>query len=563
MTQLKKNDTYTCQITGYTSDGMGVAHIHDRAVFIKDTIAGETWEVKLLKVTTGAVYAKGIRLITPSPARVTPACPVAGKCGGCSLMHMSYEEELKLKLDKVNQALHRIGGSAYNIQEIIPADTALRYRNKGITAVGSVDGPPCAGFYRQRSHDIIPVADCLLQSEIANSINTAVLSWMQRHNIPAYNEETGKGSVRHVFTRTNRKGQVLVTIVSAKGFGTATPALAPALLEMCPDVVGVVLNVNKRKGNSVLSGDFYTLWGEDTIEESLCGYTFTISPQAFFQINPPQAEKLYNRTVEYAAPNGGTVLDLYCGTGTITLCLSAKADQVIGAEIVPEAVENAKVNALRNGVENAEFLCVDAGEAANIFAARGIAPDCIVVDPPRKGMYPEAIENMVKMNPQRIVYVSCDPGTLARDVKLLAEKGYTITHGTAVDMFPRTNHVETVVRLSRKQIHHMKLNPVPFAMIKSGTKTIELRLNDKKRQALQIGDTICFTNTETAETLTASVVNLHHFHSFEELYATLPLLQCGYTCDNIETADASDMEQYYTTEEQANYGVVGIELKLC
>lgn len=449
LTELKKNDRYTCQITGYTSEGMGVAHIHDRAVFVKDTIVGETWEIKILKVTSGAVYAKGETLIAPSLMRTTPACPVAGKCGGCVLMHMDYQEELHLKLNKVNDALHRIGKSNFTIEEIIPAQDELRYRNKGITAVGTQDGVPCAGFYRQRSHEIIPVSDCLLQSESANRINGAVIDWMREHNIPAYNEETGKGSIRHIFTRTNRKGQILVTVVSAKGFGTATETLAPALLKVCPDLVGVVLNVNKTKGNSVLSGQFYTLWGSDTIEETLCGYTFSISPQSFFQINPPQAEKLYERAVEYAAPDGGTVLDLYCGTGTITLCLSAKADQVIGAEIVPEAVENAKGNARRNGVTNAEFICADAAEAAGTFKERGIQPDCIVVDPPRKGMYPEALQNIVDMQPERIVYVSCDPATLARDVKVLGEKGYHITKGTAVDMFPRTHHVETVLLMEK------------------------------------------------------------------------------------------------------------------
>ena len=449
MTQLKKNEHYTCTVSGYNSEGMGVAHIHDRAVFIKNAIVGETWEVLILKVTAGAVYAKGINLLSPSPARIVPVCPVAGKCGGGVLTHMDSNEELKFKLEKVNNALHRIGGSEFVIEEIIPSENEFRYRNKGITAVGVENGALCSGFYRQRSHDIISVDDCLLQSEIANRINAAVLDWMNTHNIPAYNEETHKGSVRHVFTRTNRKGQVLVTVVSAKGFGTATSTLAPALLEAYPDVVGVVLNINKTKGNSVLAGDFYTLWGCDTIEETLCGYSFAISPQAFFQINPPQAEKLYNRAVEYAAPNGGTVLDMYCGTGTITLCLSAKADYVIGAEIVPEAVENARINAVRNGVSNAEFICADAAQAAQSFIDRGITPDCIVVDPPRKGMYPEALQNIVDMQPARIVYVSCDPATLARDVKLLREKGYFITAGTAVDMFPRTHHVETVVQLDK------------------------------------------------------------------------------------------------------------------
>ena len=463
MTKLQKNEIYTCEITGYTSEGSGVCHIHDQAVFVKDTIVGEVWEIKILKVTSSAVYGKAMTLITPSPARIQPTCPVSGKCGGCALMHMSYEEELRMKLEKVNNALQRIGNCSYVIPEILPAENVSHYRNKSITAVGTSQGHPVAGFYRQRTHDIIPAENCLLQSEASNKVNRAVLDWMATHNIPYYDEATGKGSVRHIFTRTNRMGQVLVTIISAKGFGKATETLAPALVEACPKVCGVVLNINKSKGNSVLAGEFYSLWGSDTIRETLCGYEFSISPQAFFQINPPQAEKLYDRAVEYAAPNGGTVLDLYCGTGTISLCLSQKADHVIGAEIVPEAVENAKENAIHNGVSNVEFICADAGEAAQTLADRGIRPDCIVVDPPRKGMYPEALENIVRMQPRRIVYVSCDPATLARDVKRLAESGYEVTAGTAVDMFPRTFHVETVVLLSKGEIDSKKVR-VEFSL---------------------------------------------------------------------------------------------------
>lgn len=449
MPELRKNDVYTCDITGYTSEGAGVGHIAGRAVFVPGTVVGETWEVKLLKVTAGAVYGKGISLLAPSPARVTPECPIAGKCGGCALAHMDYGEELRMKLAKVNDALHRIGGCEYIISDILPSERTAHYRNKGITAVGTVDGHTAAGFYRPRSHDILPAPNCLLQENAANRVNAAVIQWLDAHDIPPYDEATGKGSVRHLFTRTNRMGQVHLTIISARGFGSATNTLAPALRSACPELCGIVLCVNKNRSNSVLDGQFHLLWGSETISETLNGHRFEISPQSFFQINPAQAERLYDNAVTYAAPHGGTVLDLYCGTGTISLCLAAKADRVIGAEIVPEAVENARKNAAENGVGNVEFLCADAGQAAAELARRGIRPDAVVVDPPRKGMYENTVEAIGKMSPARLVYVSCDPATLARDVKRLSAYGYTVTDGTAVDMFPRTHHVETVVLMEK------------------------------------------------------------------------------------------------------------------
>ncbi len=449
MTDLRKNEVFTCEITGYTAQGAGVAHIHDRAVFVPETVAGETWEVKLVRVTASAVYGKGINLLSPAPARVTPACPLAGKCGGCAVQHLSYEEELRMKLDHVNDALHRIGKSPFTVDEIIGADDIYRYRNKGIAAVGTIDGHAAAGFYRARSHDILPVANCLLQSEASNHVNAAVVRWMEENGVSPYDEQTGKGAVRHLFTRTNRLGQVHLTIVSARGFGDKTAKLVKELPEACPELCGIVLCVNKSRGNSVLDGQFHLLWGSETISEQLCGHRFDISPQSFFQINPPQAERLYQKAVEYAAPNGGTVLDLYCGTGTISLCLAGRADRVIGAEIVPEAVENARKNARKNGLETVEFICADAGQAAQALADRGIRPDAVVVDPPRKGMYENTIAAIGEMSPGRLVYVSCDPATLARDVQRLGAFGYAVTAGCAVDMFPRTHHVETVILMEK------------------------------------------------------------------------------------------------------------------
>ena len=334
-----------------------------------------------------------------------------------------------------------------------------------IYAVGTKDGRVVKGFYRASSHDITPVEQCLLQLPLADKAAQAVCDWMDLRGVAPYDEATGRGTVRHLFTRcAMHTPDAVLCIVSARGFGAQTDDLIAYLREHCPELTGIVLDVNKQKGNVVLAGDFYTLWGEPELTDRLCGLTFTLSPQAFYQVNPVQAERLYERAVEYAV-NAPTdqVLDLYCGAGTISLCLARKAAHVIGAEIVPEAIENARRNAERNGIENAEFLCADAGAAAAELARRGVRPDCIVVDPPRKGMSPDAIDAMVSMQPPRIVYVSCDPGTLARDVKLLTQHGYTLTQVLAVDMFPQTPHVETVVLLSKGEVDSKKIR-VEFSL---------------------------------------------------------------------------------------------------
>ena len=448
---LKKNQIHTAEITGYTADGAGVCRIAGRAVFVKGTIVGEIWEIRILKVTASAVYGKGERCLSPSSMRQEPPCPVYRKCGGCSLLHMTYEEELQMKRDRVNDALRRIGGLEFQITDILGAAQPEHYRNKAIYNIGMSDGKPVKGFYRASTHEVTPVEHCLLQKELADRAAETVCRWMEHEGFASYDELSGKGTVRHLFMRCAvQTDDAVLTIISARGFGSKTDALVMALRENCPELTGIVLNINKQKGNVVLSGDFHTLWGKSEMEDVLCGLRFQIAPQAFYQINPPQAERLYDRAVSYAVqtPND-TVLDLYCGAGTISLCIAQKAGHVIGAEIVPEAIENAKFNAQQNGITNAEFVCADAGEAAAMFAQRGIRPDAVVVDPPRKGMSVEAIEAISAMEPQRIVYVSCDPGTLARDLKLLSEMDYSPASGIAVDMFPHTPHVETVIQLMR------------------------------------------------------------------------------------------------------------------
>ena len=452
MYDLKKNEIYTVEIEGYSSEGFGVCRIGGRAVFVPETLVGESWEIKLLKVGASAVYAKALRCLSPSAARIAPACPHFGRCGGCDCCHMSYEEELRFKLRRVNETLKRIGRQTFEVTEILGSEQQERYRNKAIFAVAERDGVPAFGFYRPRSHELIPVEDCLLQRREACRAAEAVLRFMRDHSIRAYDELSGRGHVRHVFYRGAVQGtDAVVCIVSARGFGTLTQELVEALRGACPELSGIVLNINKSRGNTVLSGDFHCLWGRAEIRDRLCGLEFSIAPQAFFQINPPQAEKLYERAAAYAlADSPALVLDLYCGAGTISLCLAKEAARVIGAEIVPEAIGNARENAERNAVHNAEFLCADAAEAARHLAEQGLRPGAIVVDPPRKGLSGDTIRAIASMAPPRVVYVSCNPATLARDVLLFQEQGYSLRDACAVDMFPRTSHVETVVALSHQ-----------------------------------------------------------------------------------------------------------------
>ena len=446
MEELKKNEIVEAEITGWSSDGAGVCRVKGRAVFVARAIPGERWEIRILKVTASAVFARGERLLQASSARIEPDCPHFGKCGGCDTRHLRYEDELRFKLGRVNDALKRIGKQEVQATEILGSEEQDRTRNKAIFTVAETEDGPAFGFYRERSHELIPVADCRLQSELSCRCAKAVVDFLKREKLHAYDEAIGKGTVRHVFCRQARQTKdAVLCICSAAGFGSRTQALVEHLRKECPELTGIVLNINKTRGNTVLSGDFYTLWGDEILHDKLCGLAFSIAPQAFFQINPPQAERLYEKAAEYAAAGKeDLVFDLYCGAGTISLRMAKDAGKVIGAEIVPEAVDNAGENARRNGIGNAEFLCGDAGEAAKALAERGLRPRIVVVDPPRKGMSEEAVKAVASMEPEKIVYVSCGPETLARDILRFQGLGYVLREATAVDMFPRTCHVETV-----------------------------------------------------------------------------------------------------------------------
>ena len=447
MEKLKENQIYTATVEGYSSEGLGIVRINGAVVFVPRSIRGETVDVKITKVMKTAAAGEIVKIKTPSPERTKPECPYFGKCGGCDFQHMSYTEELWAKRQRVQDALQRIGGLDIEVEEILGARDPMHYRNKSQYPVGA-DG--AIGFYQARSHQVVPIDRCLIQSEISDRTAKAVGDWMKRYKISAYDERTHKGLIRHIYVRVNKKGESLCCIVANGKQLPREPELAAYITAAAPRTVGVVLNTNTAVGNVILGDKYRTLWGQDFLMDTLCGLTFKLSVPSFYQVNRAQAEVLYGKALEYAALTGEeTVLDLYCGTGTITLCLAKQAKRAIGAEIVPPAIRDAKENAERNGVENAEFFCGDAADIAAELEREGLRPDVITVDPPRKGLAPEVIASVVGMEPKRVVYVSCDAATLGRDIKIFENLGYKATRACAVDMFPGTRHVESVVRLDR------------------------------------------------------------------------------------------------------------------
>ena len=459
MEKLQENHIYTGTVEGYSSEGLGIVRLDGAVVFVPGAVRGETVDLKITKVMKTAAAGKIVKIHAPSPERAEPECPYYGRCGGCDFQHLTYPEELRAKRQRVQDAITRLGGSAVEVEEILGAKDPTHYRNKSQYPVGA-DG--AIGFFRERSHQVVAVEGCLIQRPEADRTAEAVRAWMRRYKISAYDETTGKGLVRHVYVRVNRAGESLCCLV-VNGRGVPRePELAALVRAAAPGTVGVLINSNTRKGNVVLGERYRTVWGQDYLMDTLRGLTFKLSVPSFYQVNPAQTEVLYGKALEFAALTGTeTVLDLYCGIGTITLCMAGSARRVIGAEIVPEAIQDAEENAARNGIENADFFCGDAADVAARLEGEGLRPDVVTVDPPRKGLAPEVIASIAAMGPERVVYVSCDPATLGRDVKLFAQTGYALTRACAVDMFPGTRHVETVVLLSKlntKQHIEVELN---------------------------------------------------------------------------------------------------------
>ncbi|WP_308588810.1 23S rRNA (uracil(1939)-C(5))-methyltransferase RlmD [uncultured Oscillibacter sp.] len=447
MERLHQNQIYTGTVEGYSSEGLGIVRLDGAVVFVPRAVRGETVDLKITKVMKTAAAGEIVRIHAPSPERMEPECPYFGRCGGCDFQHMTYAEELWAKRQRVQDALERLGGTDLRVEEIVGAKNPHHYRNKSQYPVGA-DG--AIGFFQARSHRVVPIRRCLIQTETSDQIAQAVGEWMRRYRVSAYDETTGKGLVRHIYVRVNRRGESLCCVVVNGGRLPREPELAAYVRAAAPRAVGVVLNTNTRRGNVILGDRYRTLWGQDFLMDTLCGLTFKLSVPSFYQVNRDQAEVLYGKALEFAGLTGTeTVLDLYCGTGTITLCMAARAKRVIGAEIVEPAIADARENAARNGVENAEFFCGDAADVAAELETQGLRPEVVTVDPPRKGLSPEVIASIAAMAPDRVVYVSCDPATLGRDVKLFAAQGYRAVQAAAVDMFPGTRHVECVVRLER------------------------------------------------------------------------------------------------------------------
>ena len=447
--ELAKNQEHTVTIEGYGEDGMGVARIDGRVVFVHGALRGEKCRVLILKTLRSVAFAKVLKVLEPSDARIAPDCPYFPRCGGCTYRHMRYEEELRLKRQRVQDNLSRIGGSTVDVEEILGAQDTLRYRNKAQYPV-SKDG--AVGFYRARTHEVIECEHCLLVKPEADAAAEALREYMQTCHVAGYDEKTGRGLVRHLYVRSNAAGESLICVLVNGDKLPKEDRLVGLLRAACPKCTGIVLGTNTKKGNVILGDRYRTLWGSDRLEDTLCGKTFRLSVPSFYQVNRAQAERLYAKAIEFAGLTGGeTVLDLYCGAGTITLAMADRAKRVLGAEIVPEAIDDARENAACSGVQNAEFFCGDASDVAKKLARERLRPDVITVDPPRKGLAADVVESIAEMQPERVVYVSCDSATMARDVKRFAELGYTAVRACAVDMFPRADHVETVCLLSKLQ----------------------------------------------------------------------------------------------------------------
>ena len=467
---LQKNQILTLRIERLSSDGSGVAHSADgEAVFVPGTAPGDEARVRIVKDC--GRYAFGIldELLTPSPDRIPVDCPVAGPCGGCSLRHLDYAAELRAKQESVLDAFRRIGGLEVPVLDILPSPEVDRYRNKVQFPVGvDKNGAPCIGFYAGRTHRIVPCPDCKLQPGVLNEIGNALCAFFAQQGIRPYDEQSGKGLVRHIFLRRGaHSGQIMVCLVCTRAKLPHAEQLCTVLREQFPAISTILLNVNAKNTNVILGSENHILYGPGYIEDTLCGVPVRLGPLSFYQVNTLAAERLYGVASQYAqlTPDD-TLLDLYCGMGTIGLSMADQCRELIGVEIVPEAIESAKANAARMGetvAAKSRFFCADAGQAATQLAAEGLHPDIVMLDPPRKGCDEATLSAVVRMAPRRVVYVSCNPATAARDAAWLEKNGYHAEKVQPVDLFPRTKHVETVVLLSKGEVDSKKIR-VEFSL---------------------------------------------------------------------------------------------------
>jgi len=461
---VEKNKHYIIDITGMTHEGQGVGRIEGFAVFVDGVLEGEQAEVRIIKVNKTYAVGKLITLIKPSPNRVEPFCSAFRRCGGCMLQHMNYEAQLAFKTQLVKDNLERIGGiSGVTVHDTIGMENPLNYRNKAQYPVASVNGRVITGFYAARSHNVIESEHCGIQDKTSEKVRRVVARFIEEKGITVYDENTGKGLVRHIMTRVGfNTGEVMVVLVINGESLLYADELVQRLTGMSLEdsnsheesshvIKSIYLNINKENTNVILGRRNVLLYGSETITDTIGKYKFNISPHSFYQVNPVQTEVLYPKALEYAGLNGTeTVFDLYCGIGTISLFLSEKAARVIGVEVVEAAVEDARRNAQINGVTNAEFFVGEAEKVVPGLYKKGLRADVVVLDPPRKGCDESLLQLLADMQPSKIIYVSCNPSTLARDLKFLTGHGFTVEEAQPVDMFPMTGHVETITVLYRR-----------------------------------------------------------------------------------------------------------------
>ena len=494
---LQKNQIISLTIQRLSGDGSGVGHWEGEAVFVPGTAPGDQIQARIVKDCKR--YAFGIvdTLETASPDRIPVDCPVAGPCGGCSLRHLRYQAELQAKEDSVADAFRRIGGLDVPIQPILPSPEVDRYRNKVQYPVGKdKNGHLCIGFYAGRSHRIVPCADCKLQPAVLNEIGNTLCGLLEQYGIQPYDEQSGKGLVRHIFLRRGaHSGQIMVCLVCTRPSLPHADEIVRQLCSRFDAIRTILINVNQEKTNVILGLKNQILYGSGFIEDTLCDVPVQLGPLSFYQVNTPGAEQLYKVAAAYAAPTpDDLLLDLYCGMGTIGLSMVQHCRELIGVEIIPEAIESAKANASRMGADVAaksRFFCADAGQAASRLASEGLAPDIIVVDPPRKGCDQATLSAIIKMAPRRLVYVSCNPATAARDCAILAQSGYSVDKVQPVDMFPRTGHVEAVILLSKLHSKHhieVELNMDELDLTAAESKATYQEIKDyvKKQTGLNV-----------------------------------------------------------------------------
>ncbi len=448
----KKNERYTVTIGGMTEDGNGVTRIDGFTIFVPGSAVGDTLEILIVKVQKSYGFGKILSILQPSPYRTEPDCPVFGRCGGCDFRHISYDHELEVKSRWVADHLERIGGFSLKPEPIVASPQQVGYRNKAQYPIVMEGEKLMAGFYAKRSHRVIGCTQCQLQPDFFSSVAETVMRFCMDFQIAPYNEETHSGLLRHLYLRWGQSsGQLMVCLVINGARLPHSGQLVALLLQKHPEITTIVLNHNTKRTNVILGPRCTALHGSGSITDNLCGIQIEISPLAFYQVNHDGAQLLYQLAGEYAGLTGNeTVMDLYCGTGTIGLTMAEKAKQIIGIEVIPQAIENARKNAEQNNIHNTRFICADAAEAAARLAEEGVHPDVIVLDPPRKGCDLSVLESIIWMAPQRIVMVSCNSATMARDLKELAAHGYCLKKVRPVDMFPRTGHVECVALMSKE-----------------------------------------------------------------------------------------------------------------